>query len=83
MLSVQSQGRWTRDYYYDTATNRLLKHDAGSNVYTYDAHGNMLTMPHLQLMEWDYRGNLSKTVSGTVTAHYCYDASGNRLRKLH
>lgn len=34
---------WTRNYYYDKATNRLLSHDTGSNVYTYDAHGNMLT----------------------------------------
>lgn len=72
---------WVRTYNYDTATNRLLNTGAGYN-YTYDAHGNMISMPHLDTMEWDYKGNLVKTVGGTVTTYYRYDSSGNRVRKI-
>ncbi|MDY0324154.1 MAG: hypothetical protein RBR24_09125, partial [Candidatus Carbobacillus sp.] len=44
ILNMSSQNKWSRDYFYDTATNRLLKHDEyGQNEYTYDTHGNMLT----------------------------------------
>ncbi len=72
---------WVRTYNYDTATNRLLNTGAGYN-YTYDAHGNMTSMPHLDTMEWDYKGNLVKTMGGTVTTYYRYDASGNRVCKI-
>ena len=72
---------WVRTYQYDTATNRLLNTGAGYN-YTYDAHGNMISMPYLTSMEWDYKGNLIKTVGGTVTTYYRYDANGNRVRKI-
>jgi RHS repeat-associated protein len=33
-------------------------------------------------MEWDYRGNLIKTVGGTITTYYRYDSNGNRVRKI-
>ena len=64
--------------------NRLLRHDTGSNVYTYDAHGNILTMPHLQLMAWDYKGNLVETrrTGSNYSTYYRYDAEGNRVRKV-
>jgi len=78
---VESQGRWNRIYTYDTNTNRLLNTGSGLN-YTYDAHGNMVSMPHLGTMEWDYRGNLTKTIGGTVTTYYRYDPNGNRVRKI-
>ncbi|HQA86749.1 MAG TPA: hypothetical protein PK448_04190 [Bacteroidales bacterium] len=43
ILQMRSVNHWTRNYYYDTATNRLLKHEEqGQAVYTYDAHGNIL-----------------------------------------
>ncbi|MGH2416370.1 MAG: hypothetical protein ACRDEA_22290, partial [Microcystaceae cyanobacterium] len=29
--------------------------------YTYDAHGNMTSMPHLTLMRWDYKDELIVT----------------------
>lgn len=45
--AMQSQGRWTRNYIYDTTSNRLLRHEGTTDVYTYDAHGNMTAMPHL------------------------------------
>ena len=75
---------WVRTYQYDTATNRLLNTGAGYN-YTYDAHGNMISMPHLTLMEWDYKGNLVKTIrtGNGYTTYYRYDSQGNRVRKVY
>ena len=57
--------------------------------YTYDAHGNMTQMPHLPLMQWDYRDQLQATSKQIVTnggtpeiTYYVYDASGQRVRKV-
>jgi RHS repeat-associated protein len=57
--------------------------------YDYDAHGNMTRMPHLPLMQWDYRDQLQATAQGVVnnggkpeTTWYVYDASGQRVRKV-
>jgi RHS repeat-associated protein len=83
ILQMRSVNQWTRDYYYDTATNRLLKHDEqGQTVYTYDSHGNMLTMPHLTSMVWDYKDELASAGNGTVTSYYNYDPQGDRSRKV-
>ncbi|MDY0324156.1 MAG: RHS repeat-associated core domain-containing protein, partial [Candidatus Carbobacillus sp.] len=80
---------WSRDYFYDdqvapyyVGTNRLLRHSGTIDQYTYDAHGNMLSMPHLSLMDWDYKDQLFQTVCGTVTSYYNYDANGERTRKV-
>jgi YD repeat-containing protein len=53
ILQMQSVGAWTRNYIYDTATNKLLRHSGTTDEYSYDAHGNMLSMPHLSAMTWD------------------------------
>jgi len=83
ILQMRSVNHWTRNYYYDTATNRLLKHEEhGQNEYTYDAHGNMLTMPHLTNMVWSYKDELISASNGTVNSFYNYDAEGNRTRKV-
>jgi RHS repeat-associated protein len=91
ILQMQSFNRWTRDYIYDTATNRLLRHEGSVNVYTYDTHGNMLSMPHLTQMLWDAKDRLIKTSlnpaqGGTAddanTTWYRYDLSGQRVRKV-
>jgi len=83
ILQMRSVNQWTRDYFYDTATNRLLKHDEqGQPVYTYDAHGNMLTMPHLTSIGWSYKDELISAGNGTVTSFYSYDAQGTRSRKV-
>ena len=81
---MKSQGRWTRDYVYESINNRLLKHDSNqaNAVYTYDAHGNMLTMPHLPTMEWDSIDYMHKSVRGNDTTWYKYDTDGNRRRKI-
>jgi RHS repeat-associated protein len=57
--------------------------------YEYDDHGNMISMPHLPLMKWDFEDQLqvtSKQVAdsggGTETTYYIYDAEGERVRKI-
>ena len=83
ILNMCSQNKWSRNYFYDTATNQLQKHDEfGQNEYTYDAHGNMLSMPEISEMVWDFGDKLNKTISGTVTSFYNYDSGGERTRKV-
>ena len=88
-------GSWTRRYDYEAASNRLratsLPGDGDgvfSANYAYDLHGNMTRMPHLPLMQWDYRDQLQTTaqqVSNNGTPEktwYVYDAGGQRVRKV-
>jgi len=44
---MKSINNWTRNYYYG-ANNYLLGHESGQTAYTYDQHGNMLSITHLQ-----------------------------------
>ena len=63
--------------------------------YEYDDHGNMLGMPHLQVMNWDSKDQLQMTQRQAVNAAdaagvgqpaertwYVYDAAGQRVRKV-
>jgi RHS repeat-associated protein len=92
-------GNWTRSYDYNEPSliefgkngNRLTSTSIGSNNpvtkrYSYDLHGNMTAMPHLSLMEWDFRDQLSATARQVAdtpeTTHYVYDATGQRVRKI-
>jgi RHS repeat-associated protein len=56
--------------------------------YEYDAHSNMIRMPHLPLMGWDYRDQLQVSspqmvTSGTPeTTYYVYDGAGQRVHKV-
>ena len=60
-----------------------------SQHYEYDIHGNMIQMPHLPLMQWDFKDQLSAS-SGQVRndggtpemTYYVYDAGGQRVRKV-
>jgi RHS repeat-associated protein len=81
---LNSQNQWTRNYVYETANNRMKKHDPNQTLddYTYDAHGNITSMPHLSTLEWDYANRLRKTTCGTVNTYYCYDINGERTRKV-
>lgn len=96
-------GSWTRRYTYEEqsllepgqVSNRLsatslpgeLPGQLGAR-YEYDAHGNMVRMPHLPIMEWDYRDQLqasSRQVRNGGTpeiTYYVYDVSGERVRKV-
>ena len=77
-------------------SNRLSSTTVGQTTATYstdgdgyDPHGSMLRMPHLSLMQWDYRDQLQATARQVVnnggtpeTTYYVYDAGGQRVRKV-
>lgn len=85
---------WTRSYAYGEASllengktgNRLSSTTVGANApepYPYDAHGNMLRMPHIAAMHWDHRDQLRELdLGGGGTAYFVYDAAGQRVRKV-
>jgi RHS repeat-associated protein len=98
-----ANGNWTRAYAYNEASliepgkqsNRLSSTTVGQKTepYPYDAHGNMTSMPHLTLMQWNYKDQLSATARQAVndnpppntvpeTTFYVYDASGERVHKV-
>jgi RHS repeat-associated protein len=98
---------WTRSYTYSEpslleagkVSNRLTSTALGgsqtlSEPYTYDLHGNMTSMPQLQVMVSDFKDQLTMTRRQAVNAGdtdgvahqgertYCvYDAAGQRVRK--
>jgi len=84
ILQMKGVGFWTRNYIYETGTNRLIKHDLQPSweYYNYDEHGNMITMPHLELMLWDEKDRLFASYNYTTESFYNYDAQGNRTRKV-
>jgi RHS repeat-associated protein len=99
---------WTRTYSYKEASllelgkqsNRLTSTTVGNGnpiteQYGYDAHGNMLKMPHLQIMQWDFKDQLQMTQRQAVNdddmdgvqhqgerTYYVYDSAGQRVRKV-
>ena len=103
LIHQAANGNWTRDYAYNEASliepgkhsNRLSRTTVGSiaEPYTYDAHGNTTGMPHLTLMQWDFRDQLSASARQVVnatpppgklaeTTFYGYDWGGQRVRKV-
>ena len=85
ILQMKSVGQWTRDYLYETSNNRLTRHSYGApNVYYYDAHGNMIKMPHLQEIKWDWKDQMKEVTlnASNDKAYYVYDSSGERVRKV-
>jgi RHS repeat-associated protein len=101
---------WTRVYSYNDSSllelgkqsNRLTSMTVGGMTETYsvggngyDAHGNMLRMPQLQIMRWDFKDQLQMTQRQAVNAAdadgvqhqgertwYVYDPAGQRVRKV-
>jgi RHS repeat-associated protein len=88
---------WTRRYQYAIDSNRLLAHSlpadpAGvfSAAFSYDAHGNMTSMPHLPAIAphlasiaWDVDDRMQVVdLGGGGTAYYQYDGAGQRVRKV-
>jgi RHS repeat-associated protein len=86
---------WTRRYEYAASSNRLLgtslpgdPDGTFSARYTYDPHGNAVSMPHLPTMAWDADDRLHMTQRQVVTAGvgertwYVYNAAGRRVRKV-
>jgi RHS repeat-associated protein len=95
-------GSWIRQYAYlecsllepETNSNRLswtrLHADErrGPERYLYDANGNIVQMPHLPAMHWDFMDRLAASARRVVnggaseTTFYVYDAAGQRVRKV-
>jgi RHS repeat-associated protein len=82
---------WTRDYQYNPASNQLTGTILGNDVpssqnygYTYNPHGSMLTLPHLQQeLGWNFREELQHVpLGGGGEAWYVYDSNGQRIRKV-
>jgi RHS repeat-associated protein len=95
VVHVAANGNWSRTYAYDQpasppGSNRLTSTTVGSVIsnYTYDSNGNMITMPQLPVMVWDWRNQLQATAlqaandGASQTTHYRYDSSGQRVRKV-
>lgn len=99
LIHQASGGNWTRSYTYQetsqleagTVSNRLSRTAVGSDtpdLYSHDVHGNMTAMPHLAVMQWDYRDQLSTTSRQVVnggtpeTTYYVYASTGQRVRKV-
>lgn len=98
---VTSAG-WMRAYSYNETSqlepgkqnNRLSSTTLGqlTELYRYDGsaglHGDITGMPHLSLMQWDFRDQLQATSRQVAndpareTTWYVYDASGQRIRKV-
>jgi RHS repeat-associated protein len=95
--------RWNRRYQYAPDSNRLLATRLPGEAdnlpdytavpgygtkYGYDEHGNITSMLHLPVMEWDFKDQLrasQQQVTNGGTAEktwYVYDASGQRVRKV-
>jgi RHS repeat-associated protein len=92
-------GSWTREYAYKEpsliepakTSNRLSRTTVGATpeTYSHDTHGNMTRMPHLPLMQWDFKDQLQATAQQVVnnggtpeTTYYVYDSAGQRVRKV-
>ena len=94
MMHQATNGNWTRAYAYHEPSlleptknsNRLSSTtvDADtSEIYPYDAHGNMLAMSHLSNMNWDFTDQLKRvSLGGGGEVFYLYDSGGQRIRKV-
>lgn len=99
--SDPSKPGWTRSYTYNEPSqldasqksNRLSSTSVGSAAENYSyagsagLHGSM-SLPHLSVMEWDYKDQLHHTAQQVVntgtpeSTWYVYDGSGQRTRKV-
>ncbi len=84
-----SLGTTVRNQTYATQSNRLIMSSAGctneNNAIPHDANGNILQLPHLEEMIWDYKNQLVEVQLNAGThpdkAYYQYDSQGQRMRK--
>ena len=103
LIHQAADGSWTRAYACNEVSliepskkgNRLTSTAVGATVetYSYDAHGNMTGMPHLTLMQCNFKDQLSATSRQAVnpnpppstvpdTTYYVYDGGSQRMRKV-
>lgn len=77
--------QWTRQFFPNAANNRLDSSQVGAltEYYSYDLHGNMISVPGMPALNWDFSDQLrSVDLGGGGTVYYSYDGQGNRLRKV-
>jgi RHS repeat-associated protein len=61
----------------------------GPEHYLYDANGNIIQMPHLPMMRWDFMDRLVSSARQVVNSgaseitFYQYDSAGQRVRKVN
>jgi RHS repeat-associated protein len=90
VVHTATAGNWSRTYAYGAANNRLAGTTVGAvtDSYTYDTHGNMVSMPHLPSMQENFKDELQVTQRQVVNGgpgektYYVYDAGGQRTRKV-
>jgi RHS repeat-associated protein len=91
MRHVAAGGNWTRTYAYPANNNRLQSTTVGPDTYNYihhPQHGFLTALPHLTLMNWNFKDELQavsrqSVLSGTPeTTWYVYDGGGQRVRKI-
>ena len=93
---------WTRHYAYQEGSlieprqysNRLSNTQIGTEnassreTYQYDANGNIVQMPHLPIMRWNFLDRFTSSSKQVIncgtpeTTYYVYDGSGARVRKV-
>ena len=79
-----------RDFTVETNSNRLDTVTVGQQVYNYeyDSSGNLIRENLARYFEWDHSDRLrvfriqANNSEPSVHAHYLYDASGQRVKKL-
>jgi RHS repeat-associated protein len=93
MVHQAPGGDWTRAYRYTepsqldptVSSNRLTSTSVGTaqETYSYDPHGNLLRMDHVQQLDWNAQDRLRRAdLGGGGEAFYVYDAAGLRVRKV-
>lgn len=85
MIHAAGGGSWTRIYDYETVNNRLKSNTVNTTTeaYSYDEHGNIQSLSHLQALTWNYKDQLQQVdLGGGGKAYYIYDGSGQRIRKV-
>jgi hypothetical protein len=88
---VAAGGNWLRDYTNAGNSNRMLSTTVGAETYNYTyhpQHGFIMALPHLQVMNWNFKDQLKAVAKQAVnagtpeTTYYVYDGSGKRVRKV-
>lgn len=91
MIHRAGSSGWTRRFQFGAEGNRLERASmpgdrddgAGSGVFTYDLAGNATGTPELAAIDWDHANRMVRVdLGGGGVAHYTYDTSGSRTRKV-
>ncbi len=84
VIHKADSNNWNRYFTYDELSNRLQKTEVSqlTELYDYDANGNMQNLSSLTKIQWNYKNELAYIEKGTTKAWYNYDSSGQRCRKV-